>query len=98
MTVEYDIYFSECLRSQFSIYQSKANFTSKSSKTAASQMLDKLLSTQNDIIIKQNQNSTASVITDERCEQVKCSLFTTILEKKNVKILILLISILTTKL
>lgn len=97
MTVEYDIYFSECLRSQFSIYQSKANFTSKSSKTTVSQMLDKLLSTQKDIIIKQNQNSTASVIIDERWEQVKCSLFT-ILEKKNVRILILLISILTTKL
>lgn len=97
MTVEHDIYFSECLKSQFSIYQSKANFTSKSSKTTASQMLDKLLSTQKDIIIKQNQNSTASVIIDERWEQVKCPLFT-ILEKKNVRILILLISILTTKL
>lgn len=89
-------YFFECLRSQFSIYQSKANFTSKSSKTAASQLLDKLLSTQKDIIIKQNQNSTANII-DERWEKVKCSLFTTILEKKNVRILILLISILTTK-
>ena len=69
------LFFFECLRSQFSIYQSKANFTSKPSKTAASQMLEKLLSTQKDIIIKQNQNSTASVIIDERWGQVKCSLF-----------------------
>lgn len=60
-------------------------------------MLDKLFSTQKDIIIKQNQNYTASVIIDERWEQVKCPLFTTILEEKNVRILILLISILTTK-